>query len=196
MPKGMRNAPNLDHAVCELYGGIKQQVIYFAAEVGVSASWVAERISALLSPERERVLDHLSTVRHETSANRTAMEPLALAVNTHSSETPTTIEAQPKPRKLSPYWSKMSPKQRAAEMRKRQKKWSKAPKEKWGVRASGKRSRTTPKSAAPPPKAASKRPPLDAERKAKQAIYVERSKARKEGRPLPPLPGESVATVN
>jgi hypothetical protein len=146
--RGKHGSDNRDaeFAIAELYGGIKQTIIYFAAETGTSAEWVAARISALLSPQRQGVFDQLPTVQRETSFTRGTLEPLALAQYAHSSETPSSIAAgsgssyqtdhpeikQPGKRGPKPggiagarqksYWAAMTKEQRREEMLRRMKK--------------------------------------------------------------------------
>jgi hypothetical protein len=177
MPRGIKNGSNIDTALQELFGGIKIQCVFFAAEVGVSANWVAERISTLLCPQREGFQYHLSELREETPGIGRAMEPLALAVHAHRGGTPSTIEAQPKPRKAHSYWDGLTPEERSKEMKRRMKKWRPESKNKWS------------KKGHPRKPAKGKKQTLDeAQKLEKQKIYAARSLARKEGKPLPPLP--------
>lgn len=189
MPKGVRNESSHEQAIREFYGGIRLQVIFFAAEVGISAERVAERVSALLSPERERLLHHLSSMQRAASGVRPPVEPLALAQHAHSSEAPPTIEAvrstsHKKSRKgvnseaAKGYWANMTPEERKAESARRRRKWSPEAKAKWHGSRSGRRT------------AKGKKRSVDA---AKQSIYLARAKAKKAGLPIPPLPGESAS---
>jgi hypothetical protein len=77
----------IETRIAEFFGGIKERIILFSAETGISAGWVAERISTLLSPERERVLHNLSIVQLASARNGGTVEPLALAVDAHQRET-------------------------------------------------------------------------------------------------------------
>jgi hypothetical protein len=198
MPRGMRNEPDIDTAISELFGGIKLQIIYFAAETGISAHRVAERVSALLHPERERLLHQMSSMQRETARVRGPVEPLALAQHAHSGEAPLTIEASrstpdekgDKPRlkrrsagdatNPNSYWGKMSPEERRVESARRRRKWTKEAKLKWKGGLGGRRTAKSKKV-------------KSAEQEAKQRVYLARAKAKKEGRPLPPLPGEGAA---
>ena len=128
------------------------------------------------------------------------MEPLALADHAHSSPARPTIDAEPKPSKVNPYWQGMTPEQRSKEMARRRSKWSKKALAKWSGGRPAKGNLTAAKK---------KRLEKDRLRKqreraeakttrsnrdmSKQRIYVARHNARLQGKPLPPLPDEKVA---
>jgi hypothetical protein len=201
------NSDSFETSLAELYGGIKQQIIFYSAEIGVSAGWVAERISSLLSPERAGVLHHLSVMRVETPTGSRAVEPLALAVNAHSSEAPSTVVGTTSEvanhsvsgNSKKGGWSKMTPKQRSAEMARRNlvARGKVQSKQKRDSNAARKRKRAEEKArlvAHGRKLSRNGRIILSPEeRAAKQKIYVERSTLRAQGVPedqLPPLPGK------
>jgi hypothetical protein len=176
LPKGIKHgiSTDVEHAFAEFYGGVKERIILFSAETGISANWVAERLATLLLPERERVLHHMSVMRIETARDSRAVEPLALAVNAHSSETSSPVVGSSRQdatgKTLTPqqqYWANKTPAERVAEFKRRQRKWKPDAKAKW-------------KGTKP-----SKKPHYKAE---KQKIYAARNIAKKAGLPLPPLP--------
>ena len=148
------------------------------------------------------------------------MEPLALADHAHSSPARPTIDAEPKPSKVNPYWQGMTPEERSREMARRRRKWSKQALAKWKgggntkggkpkkrvknpdnerVYAARRRAKMTGKPIPPLPGEKRKSkvvnvPPSKQNRDmSKQRIYVARHNARLQGKPLPPLPGEKVA---
>jgi hypothetical protein len=173
----------IETKLVEFFGGIKERVILFSAETGISAGWVAERISELLSPSRERVLHQLSIMRVASTRDGGTVEPLALAVDAHQRETQSstvgttgkaatnkTIKRRGNP------WDGMTPEQKSKEMKRRRK----VAKRNKKLKAAGK-----------PIKPLKKSP----ETLAKQNIYVARSNAKKAralaqalGKPLPPMP--------
>jgi len=206
MPRGHENGTNIDFAIAHLHGRIEQQIQQFSAETGISSHRVAERISTLLSPARAWVLDHMPPVQREAPGIHRPLEPLALAVDAHSSETQPAVKTRRgyTGKKVHPYWSKMTPEERAEEMQRRllvaakNKKNRKLALAKAEQRARASKSQTNShaKATAPAPKKpAPKKQPLNTvpvltaeQRAAKQRIYQARSTARKEGKPLPPLP--------
>lgn len=189
MPRGTNHDSNLDFAVRIFTAAIEERIVLFSAEVGVSAHWVAQRVAALLSPPGAGLLDQLPAVRGAPAGIRGTVEPLALAVHAHIGEAPPAVEAQPKPRRKSTYWDKLTPEERAKEMarRLRKSKWGK-PKTKAGLRAKSLKSKANGHGKAV--KSGKKAPLMLNERQKaeKQKIYVARSLARKQGLPLPPLP--------
>jgi hypothetical protein len=88
MPKGIQHGSSLDYdyAVSQFYGRIQERIVLFAAETGISAHWVAERLATLLSPPGERIFDHLPSLRPEAAGPRRELEPLALAEHAHSGQ--------------------------------------------------------------------------------------------------------------
>lgn len=120
---------SIEFAIAELYGGIRQQIIFFAAEVGTSAGWVAERISTLLSPERSGVQHNVPTMQFETTGGRGTVEQVEMVVHAHRGQTPVAIEAERggseasngsqvvkrQNPKMAAYWAKMTPQERATE---------------------------------------------------------------------------------
>lgn len=190
MPRGTQHGnSSIEGALAELYGGIRERIILFSAETGFSASWVAERLSSLLSPERERVLHHLSLMRGETPTGNRSVEPLALAIDAHQHETqstnvgPTSEAAHhAKVKKggsaIKEYWAKMTPQEKAKVMADK-------------LRVTAKRRELLPVEKA-------RLKTLTAVVKGTathktNAVYAARSRARKHGLPLPPLPKESTA---
>ena len=165
MRKGTTNERSIEIAIAHLHGRIENQIEQFSAGFGIQANWVAARISDLLSPEGTRIQHHMSTVRIETTGMDRELEPLALAIDAHSSETPTATQAGRKTGGSRAYWTKMTPEQRSAEMKKRLNKWSPQAKEKWSKKAKMKTK----------------------QQKERQVLYQARSDARKRGLPLPPL---------
>jgi len=200
MPKGQHHGPDIEFELAGLCGAIKERIILFSAETGASANWTAARLSAFLSPQGQGLLDHLPAVRQETTGGRGAVEPLALADHAHSSPARPTIDAEPKPSKVNPYWQGMTPEQRSKEIARRRSKWSKKALAKWSGGKPAKGNLTAAKK---------KRLEKDRLRKqreraeakttrsnrdmSKQRIYVARHNARLQGKPLPPLPDEKVA---
>lgn len=172
MPRGDHDR-NFEFAIAQLYGQINIQIVQFAASVGVQADRVAERLSELLSPERSRVLHHLSAMRQDTTGVHRSVESVEVVVDAHRKQPSLAIAASAETRKAHPYWSKMSPEERSREMKRRQKKWSKEAKAKW----------TGNKTTNPKVKAK------------KRVVYQARYAAKKRGEPLPPLPGETGQAV-
>jgi hypothetical protein len=171
---------SVETRIAEFFGGIKERIILFSAETGISAGWVAERISTLLSPERERVLRHMSIVQLASTGNGGSVEPLALAVDAHQREAQsptvgTTGEAATnktiKKKLTSSGWNKLTPEERSKEMVRRRK-VAKRNKE---LKAAGKLKKPW------------KRTGISV---AKQKRYLERSHAKALGLPMPPLPGD------
>jgi hypothetical protein len=205
MTRGTNNGTSSENAVYELFGGIKQQIIFFAAETGLSAGWIAERISALLSPSGERVHNKLPPVRREAPDLRGAVEPVEVAVDAHSLEAPPPVAAKRKSGKQAAYWARMNTAERAAEMARRlqkrkklkpyQKKQLKSLQATAGSKApkKGRTPETEKAKKGRTPKAVKKTPHYrdTVEGIEKQRIYVARALAKKNGLPLPPLPSES-----
>lgn len=179
------NDRDFEFAIAQLYGQINIQIQQFAATVGVQASRIAERLSELLSPERERVFNHMSAMRVETTGVHRTMESMEMVVNAHSGKTPLGLEAGRETRKANShrkvgprsYWAALTPEQRSKEMRKRMKKWKPESRARWSK----------------PAKDAKTKSRVDP---AKQRVYQARAAAKKRGESLPPLPKELAAAVN
>ena len=205
MPKGFRNEPNIDFALAELFGAVKQQIIFFAAETGVSANWVAARVSTLLCPERPGILDPLPPVQHGSTATRRAVEPLALAEHAHSSEAPATVEARRTNNGGRGYWAKMTPEERSAEILRRMiKSKSTNPAVQSLIRNGKKKAKVTSEPVKPKASKQRGRPKgsgaktASAKELPNQTLYNQRYLAKKRGKTPPPLPGEphTSQTVN
>lgn len=129
--KNNNGSDSIEFALAELYGGIRQQIIFFAAEIGVSANWTAERISALLSPQRAGLQHNLPTMQLETAGIHRGLEQMEMVVHAHRGQTPVAITAEPTDSEVpkskghlirsaqAAYWARMTPAQRAAEMARR-----------------------------------------------------------------------------
>lgn len=133
MAKGIRNGTD-SYALAYIHGRIEAQLEYYGKALNVSADWLAEGLSALLSAQGPGVQHYLPSMREAPSGNSGAVEPVALALHAHSGQPSLAITTQPgspappdhqplappkKTRAYANYWSKMTSEERAAEMARR-----------------------------------------------------------------------------
>lgn len=93
------------------------------------------------------------------------------------------------------YWAAMTPEERAAEMKRRQKKWSSEAKARWSGKRSPKLSSLEARRKRDREKKreqrAKKKAKLSSTAAAKQKIYAARNFAKAHGLPIPPLPAKA-----
>lgn len=177
MPRGIRqHDTNFDRAFDLFLGRIIERAVLFAAETGVSTDRVTERLSASLSPERERLLHHLSQMRREAPSELRTVESVAVVGYARGGQAQRLIEAEsgsteaPRDSKVSKAartrWANMSKEQKDKLL------------DKMYRARYGRKRRPNKKQAKIPSR-------MDPE---VQRVYQARHEAKKKGLPLPPLP--------
>lgn len=125
----MKPDANLEKAIAYIHGRIAIQIETFAQSLGLPASDLAARVGTLLFGQTGREPlgpeDRMPFMHRETAKGGKTVEPLAVASRTRSKAP---VKAQSK---IKNYWANMTPEQRQAEMKRRQRKWSPEAKAKW-----------------------------------------------------------------
>jgi hypothetical protein len=140
----MRKRAEDDTFIAYVHGRIDKELETFAASLGVQASYLSERIAALLLSQGQRMESPLSSMRLEALSSRQSVESVEGTLHAHRASTRHSSKARAgsdKARKakvkletLSPiqkYWAKFTPLQRKRMMAKRHAKWSTEAKAAW-----------------------------------------------------------------
>lgn len=202
---------SIEFAIAELFGGIKLQIIFRAAETGLSAEWIASRLAALLSPQGQRVQHSLPTMQSETTGTHRALESLEMAEYAHSGKAPVAITAGANGSEIpkgsvkgqliksaqAAYWERMTPAQRSAEMARRlSKRGNLTPSQIKAIRTLKKTAAGRPPKAKPGIKIGANGHKYVVEtteqRQVRLQRYHQRHQAKKRGDVVPPLIAKSV----
>lgn len=191
---GHDDQQQVEFGLAQLFGAIRQQIIFFSAENGISAERVAQRMAESLDPLGQRgVQGQVQYLRGSTgSEDRHALATMEVAIGSlgdgqtsrrsaevQSHQRQDREEAVKPSSKQAEFWAKFSPEEKAAEMAHRLSKR----KNLTDIQKKQLKSLRAKAKGVDPRKPKTDRKQLD-----KQRVYQARYEARKKGLPEPALP--------